>query len=24
MLMREDWKRVFDWDEITASIRRIT
>lgn len=24
VLMRDDWKRVFDWDEITASIRRIT
>jgi hypothetical protein len=24
MLMRDDWKRVFDGDEITASIRRIT
>lgn len=24
VLMKEDWKRVFDWDEITASIRRIT
>jgi hypothetical protein len=24
MLMKDDWKRVFDWDEITASIRRIT
>ena len=23
-LMKDDWKRVFDWDEITASIRRIT
>lgn len=24
MLMRDDWKRVFDWDEITESIQRIT
>ncbi len=24
VLMRDDWKRVFDWDEITDSIRRIT
>lgn len=24
MLMRDDWKRVFEWDEITASIQRIT
>lgn len=24
VLMRNDWKRVFDWDEITASIERIT
>ena len=24
VLMRDDWKRVFDWDEITASIKRIT
>ena len=24
MLMRDDWKRVFEWEEITASIRRIT
>jgi D-apionate oxidoisomerase len=24
MLMREDWKRIFDMDEIAASIRRIT
>lgn len=24
VLMKDDWKRVFDWDEITASIRRIT
>lgn len=24
MLMRDDWKRVFDWDEIAASIERIT
>ena len=24
MLMREDWKRVFEWDEIEASIHRIT
>lgn len=24
MLMRDDWKRVFEWDEITASIERIT
>ncbi len=24
VLMRDDWKRVFEWDEITASIRRIT
>lgn len=24
MLMRDDWKRVFDWDEVTASIERIT
>lgn len=24
MLMRDDWKRVFEWDEITASIDRIT
>jgi hypothetical protein len=24
VLMRDDWKRVFDWDEITASIERIT
>jgi len=24
MLMREDWKRIFEWDELTASIKRIT
>jgi D-apionate oxidoisomerase len=24
VLMKDDWKRVFDWDEITASIKRIT
>lgn len=24
MLMRDDWKKVFDWDEIEASIQRIT
>ena len=24
MLMRDDWKRVFEWDELTASIKRIT
>jgi D-apionate oxidoisomerase len=24
MLMREDWKRIFDMDEIAASIKRIT
>ena len=24
MLMRDDWKRVFEWDEIADSIRRIT
>ena len=24
MLMRDDWKRVFDWDEVAESIRRIT
>ncbi|QDA35976.1 semialdehyde dehydrogenase (plasmid) [Paracoccus liaowanqingii] len=24
MLMRDDWKRVLEWDEIEASIRRIT
>lgn len=24
MLMREDWKRVFEWEEIAASIDRIT
>lgn len=24
MLMRDDWKRVFDWDEVEASIQRIT
>ena len=24
MLMRNDWKRVFDWDEVEASIHRIT
>ncbi|WBU52637.1 phosphogluconate dehydrogenase C-terminal domain-containing protein [Paracoccus sp. SCSIO 75233] len=24
MLMRDDWKRVFEWDEIAESIRRIT
>ncbi|WP_265501630.1 phosphogluconate dehydrogenase C-terminal domain-containing protein [Paracoccus beibuensis] len=24
MLMRDDWKRVFEWDEIAASIERIT
>ncbi|MDB5663715.1 phosphogluconate dehydrogenase C-terminal domain-containing protein [Cypionkella sp.] len=24
MLMRDDWKKVFEWDEITASIQRIT
>lgn len=24
MLMRDDWKRVFDWDEVEASIHRIT
>lgn len=24
MLMRDDWKRVFEWDEIEESIRRIT
>lgn len=24
VLMRDDWKRVFDWDEIKASIHRIT
>lgn len=24
VLMRDDWKRVFDWDEIEASIKRIT
>lgn len=23
-LMRDDWKRVFEWDEITDSIKRIT
>lgn len=23
-LMRDDWKRVFEWDEITESIKRIT
>ena len=24
VLMRDDWKRVFDTDEIAASIKRIT
>ena len=24
VLMRDDWKRIFDWDELTASIKRIT
>ncbi|TGN67288.1 semialdehyde dehydrogenase, partial [Paracoccus liaowanqingii] len=24
MLMRDDWKRVLEWDEIEASIHRIT
>ncbi len=24
VLMKDDWKRVFEWDEITASIKRIT
>lgn len=24
VLMKDDWKRVFDWEEITESIRRIT
>lgn len=24
MLMRDDWKRIFEWDELTASIKRIT
>ena len=24
MLMRDDWKRVFEWDEVAASIQRIT
>lgn len=24
MLMRDDWKRVFEWDEVAESIRRIT
>lgn len=24
MLMRDDWKRVFDWEEVEASIHRIT
>lgn len=24
VLMKDDWKRVFEWDEITASIQRIT
>ncbi|WP_426034365.1 phosphogluconate dehydrogenase C-terminal domain-containing protein [Cypionkella sp. TWP1-2-1b2] len=24
MLMRDDWKKVFEWNEITASIQRIT
>ncbi|MBD1203950.1 MAG: NAD(P)-binding domain-containing protein [Rhodobacteraceae bacterium] len=24
VLMKDDWKRVFDWDEIKASIERIT
>ena len=24
MLMRDDWKRVFEWDEIADSIKRIT
>ena len=24
VLMKDDWKRVFDWDEVTASIKRIT
>lgn len=24
VLMKDDWKRVFDWDEITESIKRIT
>ncbi|WP_281277354.1 phosphogluconate dehydrogenase C-terminal domain-containing protein [Paracoccus methylarcula] len=24
VLMRDDWKRVFEWDEIAASIKRIT
>lgn len=24
MLMRDDWKRVFEWDEVAASIERIT
>ena len=24
VLMKDDWKRVFDWDEISASIKRIT
>ena len=24
MLMRDDWKKVFEWSEITASIQRIT
>ncbi len=24
VLMKDDWKRVFDWDEITDSIKRIT
>ena len=24
MLMRDDWKKIFEWDELTASIKRIT
>ena len=24
MLMRDDWKKVLDWDEVAASIKRIT
>ncbi len=24
VLMKDDWKRVFEWEEITASIKRIT
>jgi hypothetical protein len=24
MLMRDDWKKVLEWDEVAASIKRIT